>query len=496
MQVADPPAPEPPVIARRAGGRARGVRTTRKLTRCLSIGSTNALDHFGVLEELLATRRLVLLLDYDGTLTPIVNDPKKALLSEEVRETLRELPKHYVTGIVTGRSLAKIRTFVNVPGLFYAGSHGFDILAPGCSPEGQHPSPDAADGVQSREISTGALPAAHTIVVAAAGEAVETTQVEVDAQVQRSVSSSPLRQNGLGNINEARGVQLPSDASEGGTVEVRYQVAGEFLPVLQQMRQELEEAVRDITGAEVEDNMYSISVHYRNCDRSDVPRIEEIVQQVQSSKSGIRLRNGKEVFELQPDVQWNKGSAVVWMLDMLGLSRHSKADATSFQIAEREDAQAGSSCGDGDAATGATATAAALEEPEEASLVDSDGDDDASPHGEVFTIFIGDDRTDEDAFRVFSAAGNCKKGQQPGLGILVSEESRDTHAAYTLRNPDEVAELLQRLVQVGETRNLRPVRVCAEVPARGDGGGGEGVHVTPAQLLQSNGDAQQQQEQH
>ena len=35
-----------------------------------------------------------------------------------------------MTGIITGRSLAKIRAFVGVPGLFYAGSHGFDIRAP------------------------------------------------------------------------------------------------------------------------------------------------------------------------------------------------------------------------------------------------------------------------------------------------------------------------------------------------------------------------------
>ena len=48
----------------------------------------------------------------------------------QVRDTLKSLPEHYVTGVVSGRSLAKLRNFVNVPGLFYAGSHGFDILAP------------------------------------------------------------------------------------------------------------------------------------------------------------------------------------------------------------------------------------------------------------------------------------------------------------------------------------------------------------------------------
>lgn len=49
---------------------------------------------------------------------------------EQVRSILRELPKHFITGVISGRSLRKIRSFVGVPGLFYAGSHGFDILAP------------------------------------------------------------------------------------------------------------------------------------------------------------------------------------------------------------------------------------------------------------------------------------------------------------------------------------------------------------------------------
>ncbi|CAN0476899.1 unnamed protein product, partial [Ectocarpus sp. 8 AP-2014] len=75
-------------------------------------------------------RKLVLLLDYDGTLTPIVKDPSKALLSERVRTVLTELPKHFITGVISGRSLGKIRAFVRVKGLFYAGSHGFDILSP------------------------------------------------------------------------------------------------------------------------------------------------------------------------------------------------------------------------------------------------------------------------------------------------------------------------------------------------------------------------------
>ncbi len=56
--------------------------------------------------------------------------------------------------------------------------------------------------------------------------------------------------------------------------------------------------------------------------------------------------------------------------------------------------------------------------------------------GNVFPIYIGDDRTDEDAFWAIKARG---------IGILVSEQSRPTAATYSLRNPDEVEEFLRAL---------------------------------------------------
>lgn len=39
-----------------------------------------------------------------------------------------------------------------------------------------------------------------------------------------------------------------------------------------------------------------------------------------------------------------------------------------------------------------------------------------------------------------------------GVGILVSEESRETNAAYTLRNPDEVASFLEKIAELGRER--------------------------------------------
>lgn len=51
-----------------------------RMTRTLSLGSTNALANFERILEDINGRELLLLLDYDGTLAPIVNDPSQVNL--------------------------------------------------------------------------------------------------------------------------------------------------------------------------------------------------------------------------------------------------------------------------------------------------------------------------------------------------------------------------------------------------------------------------------
>ena len=77
--------------------------------------------------------RTLLAFDFDGTLTPIVDLPDHAALAPEVRATLESLSRQdrYLTGIVSGRSLADILARVDVPGLFYAGNHGLEMTGPG-----------------------------------------------------------------------------------------------------------------------------------------------------------------------------------------------------------------------------------------------------------------------------------------------------------------------------------------------------------------------------
>mgnify|MGYP001983531854 CR=1 FL=1 len=69
-------------------------------------------------------------LDYDGTLSPMVADPAAARLPPGITNLLRKLAARHPTAIVSGRSVDKLREWVNVDGLYFAGSHGFEIVGP------------------------------------------------------------------------------------------------------------------------------------------------------------------------------------------------------------------------------------------------------------------------------------------------------------------------------------------------------------------------------
>ncbi|MGB5380047.1 MAG: trehalose-phosphatase [Acidimicrobiia bacterium] len=94
----------------------------------------SAADHFGEIESLLGARKPAVFLDYDGVLTPIVEHPDLAVLSDETRAVLTDLASVATVAVVSGRDVADVRGKVQVPGIYYAGSHGFDIISPSGEP--------------------------------------------------------------------------------------------------------------------------------------------------------------------------------------------------------------------------------------------------------------------------------------------------------------------------------------------------------------------------
>jgi trehalose 6-phosphate phosphatase len=153
------------------------------------------------------------------------------------------------------------------------------------------------------------------------------------------------------------------------------QLATEFLPNLDMAEKELHEAFVAIPGARVERKRFSIAAHYRNVSEHEVAKVQRAVSTVAARHHELRRINGKKVYELLPDVDWDKGKAVLWLLETPNLK------------------------------------------------------------GSIRPIYIGDDTTDEGAFRAL---------KQTGVGILVSEQSQPTAASYSLKNPAEV----ERFVRV------------------------------------------------
>ncbi|XP_062154188.1 probable trehalose-phosphate phosphatase C isoform X1 [Alnus glutinosa] len=275
----------------------------------------SALGSFDRMMKASKGKTIAVFLDYDGTLSHIVDDPDRAFMSDEMRGAVREVAKLFPTAIISGRSREKVKDFVKLSNVYYAGSHGMDIMAP----------------------------------------------------------ARPRK------YNDGKHQTVALDKKES---EVLFQPAKKFLPAIQEIFTILEEKTKKIQGARVEDNSFCISVHFRQVRKEDYGMLEEKVKSVVENYPEFHLTEGKMVLEVRPSIDWNKGHALEYLLDTLGFS---------------------------------------------------------SSAGDVLPLYIGDDRTDEDAFKVIRSRG----GQ--GYPIIVSSAPKDTSASYSLRDPSEVLAFLLRL---------------------------------------------------
>ncbi len=155
------------------------------------------------------------------------------------------------------------------------------------------------------------------------------------------------------------------------------EVGTEFLPVLDQAEKELAEALAAVEGGLVERKRFAIAIHYRLVAAEQVEQVEAAVDRAATAHPELRKAYGKKIFELQPDMDWHKGKALLTLLEALHM----------------------------------------------------DGED-------VLPVYIGDDVTDEDAFRAL---------QGRGIGIVVRDEPYETAAAFSLVHPGQVREFLQKL---------------------------------------------------
>ncbi len=65
-----------------------------------------------------------------------------------------------------------------------------------------------------------------------------------------------------------------------------------------------------IPGVRVEDKRWTLSVHWRLADPAVVPRLRDLLGAI-AARSGLRLSEGKRVFELRPPLGVDKGTALL-----------------------------------------------------------------------------------------------------------------------------------------------------------------------------------------
>jgi trehalose 6-phosphate phosphatase len=137
-------------------------------------------------------------------------------------------------------------------------------------------------------------------------------------------------------------------------------------------------------GIVLEDKTWTLSVHYRLADRAAIPEITAAVTQV-ASELGLALTRGKEVLELRPPIEVNKGTAAIqWARSLNAFEPGSAA------------------------------------------------------------IYIGDDRTDEDAFHALRLA------TPDAVTVRVGDPdgAETTFAEFALPSPDQVREFLEALAAI------------------------------------------------
>jgi trehalose 6-phosphate phosphatase len=118
----------------------------------------------------------------------------------------------------------------------------------------------------------------------------------------------------------------------GSRLDLRHPQAAKWQRALHEMCGELLPRAVEIPGALVEDKGLTASVHYRNVAPDNVARVAELVRAtVDPRAEHFRVRQGKKVLEILPRVHWNKGSAILWILERL---RAEKGDASVCYVGD------------------------------------------------------------------------------------------------------------------------------------------------------------------
>ncbi len=166
----------------------------------------------------------------------------------------------------------------------------------------------------------------------------------------------------------------------GPGIRFMHKNAQRSIRVLRRVARQLEAALRSLKGTLVEPKRLSLSVHWRNVAKHDLQPFRARVDKTMSpwiAACRVRVTHGKCVVEIKPPGDWGKGKAVAMLIRRY-----------------------------------------------------------AGPHGTA--MYLGDDRTDEDAFRAVN--------RHRGISVFVGKRPAATAARWWLRSAREVEMLIRRVV--------------------------------------------------
>ena len=164
----------------------------------------------------------------------------------------------------------------------------------------------------------------------------------------------------------------------------RSQRGQEHVPRLDAAAARLRRELVGIPGVEVEPKRFAVAVHHRRTPAEQVAEIDDRVDRVVEEHPGLRRSGGKQVMELRPDLDWDKGTTVLWLLTELGLD-----------------------------------------------------------HEGAVPLYLGDDLTDEDAFVALE-----QQGHGLTLVVRGEDDQRPTAARYAVGDVGTSADVLTKLARL------------------------------------------------
>jgi trehalose-phosphatase len=178
-------------------------------------------------------RGFSLFLDFDGTLVPIQNDPKKCVLSPGMKGYLEafSLSRNASIAILSGRTVNDIKRRVQIQGIYYGGNHGLEITGPNF----RYVHPDALIGKQA----------------------------------------------------------------------------------IDKICRKIEKRICNIEGALIEKKKFGLTLHYRMASKDCTALIKRTFYKIIAESpdpQAFSVLRGKKVLELVPRIQWDKGKAVLFLL--------------------------------------------------------------------------------------------------------------------------------------------------------------------------------------